>query len=130
MKRVLLAVLLLAGSAFAGVVNFTVTTNLSNEPAVCSATVTSDCVSGTRLYYIKGANQISVATTPFSTADSGSVVQSIPGVSVKSYAKGLVFNAVVQGKDINGALIESNPTGAAPVDLKPGAVVSVTAVVP
>lgn len=127
---VLSVVLLLSAFASAGLLSYTVTTNLQNEPPVCTATVTTDCVLGTRLYYDKGFQQIDVATNPFLATATGSITQSGSNVPVKSYAKGLVFKAVVQGKDVNGAIIESNPTSAAPVDLKPGAVVSLTVTIP
>jgi hypothetical protein len=128
-KWFLLFIVLMSASAFAGVVDFSASVNLANEPGVCSATITADCASGVRWFYLQGSSQVSLATAVFAPTASGSVVLNAPGISVKKYGKGVTFFAVVQGKDSAGALIESNPTSAAPVDLIPGKPVTASAIV-
>lgn len=130
-RRVLFAgLLLMSATCFAGVVDFTVTVDVSKEPAVCATGTSVDCLASTQLYYLNGTTRINVAQGVVPAGSTGTVAISIPGAVVKKYGKGVVFFAVMQGRDSTGATIESNPTGAAPVDLIPGKPQSVSAVVP
>jgi hypothetical protein len=123
-KRVVIVglfVMLMSLASFAGVVDFTVTTDLTKEPAVCATATSTDCVFGTQVFYMQGTTRVNVASAVLPATASGSAFAvPINNVTVRKYGRGVIFQGVMQARDSTGAVIESNPTSAAPVDLIPG----------
>jgi hypothetical protein len=125
----LLTLLILATAAQAATVDVKFDYNFTDNPA-CTATRTTNCVSGFRVGFLNGSTLDSKVNIPLPANPSGQVVGLTSSFTSQGIYGGKTIAAVAVGKDAAGVEVISDPTKAtSPIVLLPGAPLNITVTV-
>lgn len=118
MKKFLLLFVMFAIPAFAGDVQFEATYDFA-KASPCATPSSTNCVQDVLLFYIKNGERQVAATIPAPATATGTETMQSAVVTLKDLYGSVTFYGVARARTEVGGLIESSPTSAPSVELRP-----------